>query len=561
MSRAAQIPTGWEIVSDLLRKLATATGNTPGHDIERWYIEQYHEEPDYSKLLNELSKTPHERQKLLRPYFERDEQQRDEGIKRPTTAHKSIARLVAKGFIKVIVTTNFDRLIENALEDEGIVPTVLSTEEQVQGASPLDHIDCCVCKVHGDYMDPRIRNTSSELAAYPPVLDQILYRIFDEYGLIVCGWSADWDAALRSVMYQVPSRRFATYWALHGTATDDAKRLINHRSAQVIAIDSADGFFQSLQQKVESLEEFTKPHPLSTEAAVASLKRLLTRSEESIQLQDLIDATVDQVLSVTTGKRFETSPKPDKAAVTDRITRYESACTTLVSMSAVGGYWLNEENCLAWQRSAERLAMKSPFQGLPYPIWDHLQYYPGVLLLYALGLGAVERSQFGLLNRIFLTQTTEFVNGVSQSSSVLAILLKHRDPDDAWRNRVEGLDNRHVTVSDRIHDAIRQALRRLIPDDSKYDYVFDKFEILAAIAFARKQNYLWFPPGSYLYRGNNRRRIFEEISTSISTLSSDSPFVASGLIGKSADDCLQWIEKFREETDRTAIQMRILPFS
>lgn len=35
----------------------------------------------------------------------------------PTVAHKAIANLVKHGFIKVIVTTNFDRLLERALEE------------------------------------------------------------------------------------------------------------------------------------------------------------------------------------------------------------------------------------------------------------------------------------------------------------------------------------------------------------------------------------------------------------------------------------------------------------
>ena len=65
------------------------------------------------------------------------------------------------------MTTNFDRLMEKALEDEGVTPTVLSTKEQAgQGALPLVHVDCCIFKVHGDYTDPRIRNTESELAEY-----------------------------------------------------------------------------------------------------------------------------------------------------------------------------------------------------------------------------------------------------------------------------------------------------------------------------------------------------------------------------------------------------------
>ena len=65
---------------------------------------------------------------------------------------------------------------------------------------PLVHTQHCLIKLHGDYLDPRIRNTPSELSEYPDGVNELLDRIFDEYGLIVCGWSADWDGALRDAM-------------------------------------------------------------------------------------------------------------------------------------------------------------------------------------------------------------------------------------------------------------------------------------------------------------------------------------------------------------------------
>ena len=60
-----------------------------------------------------------ERQQLLRAYFEPNDQEREEGEKEPTAAHRAIAALAAQGFIKVIITTNFDRLVETALREEG----------------------------------------------------------------------------------------------------------------------------------------------------------------------------------------------------------------------------------------------------------------------------------------------------------------------------------------------------------------------------------------------------------------------------------------------------------
>ena len=65
-SRSAGIPTGWEIVLDLLGKLAATTGDSSSPDLDLWYREKYGKAPDYSDILDQLAKTPTERQQLLR---------------------------------------------------------------------------------------------------------------------------------------------------------------------------------------------------------------------------------------------------------------------------------------------------------------------------------------------------------------------------------------------------------------------------------------------------------------------------------------------------------------
>jgi hypothetical protein len=50
--------------------------------------------------------------------------------------------LVADGYVRVIVTTNFDALLEQALRTAGVHPTVISTTAAVQGAIPLANCHC-----------------------------------------------------------------------------------------------------------------------------------------------------------------------------------------------------------------------------------------------------------------------------------------------------------------------------------------------------------------------------------------------------------------------------------
>jgi len=189
VSRSAGIPIGWEVVLDLAKKLAAMKGEDCEPNPLAWLQKAFDAEPDYDKLLNTVAKLSAERNQLLRSYFEPTNEEREQGLKVPTEAHTAIAKLVLHGYVRVIVTTNFDRLLEQALQGLGITPTVISTPDAVEGALPLIHTNCTIVKVHGDYLDTRIKNTPSELSRYDKRLSRLLDRIFDEFGLVVCGWS------------------------------------------------------------------------------------------------------------------------------------------------------------------------------------------------------------------------------------------------------------------------------------------------------------------------------------------------------------------------------------
>jgi NAD-dependent SIR2 family protein deacetylase len=54
-------------------------------------------------------------------------------VKQPTAAHRAIAELVNKGRIRLILTTNFDHLIEDALTAARIPPQVIARPEAICG--------------------------------------------------------------------------------------------------------------------------------------------------------------------------------------------------------------------------------------------------------------------------------------------------------------------------------------------------------------------------------------------------------------------------------------------
>ena len=203
--------------------------------------------------------------------------------------------MVAAGHVRVIITTNFDRLIENALRENGVEPTVITSDDALQGAVPLIHSRCYVVKIHGDYLDTRIRNTDTELGAYTPGLNTLLDRIIDEHGLIVCGWSGDWDPALRAAITRAPNRRYPMFWAARGQMSPVAETLIGHRAGRVIVVEGADTFFERLESLVSAQAEAQRPNPRSVELMVTSAKKFLAHAEFRIQLDELIGGELRRI--------------------------------------------------------------------------------------------------------------------------------------------------------------------------------------------------------------------------------------------------------------------------
>jgi hypothetical protein len=127
ISRAAQVPTGWDVVVALAKRVAVLEGAQEPEDPLAWYRERFGDAPDYSALLAQLAPTPAERRNLLEGFFEPTADEREQGIKTPTRAHRAISELVAGGYVRVIVTTNFDRLLEVALVEAGVQPIVITS--------------------------------------------------------------------------------------------------------------------------------------------------------------------------------------------------------------------------------------------------------------------------------------------------------------------------------------------------------------------------------------------------------------------------------------------------
>jgi hypothetical protein len=398
ISSAAGIPTGWQIVSDLVQRAAAAAGAEPGSDFdaEVWWDANGVGDLGYSQLLDTLASTPAARAALVDGYFLADDDEREEGRKLPTAAHEAIADLVARGAVKVILTTNFDRLLERALESKGIQPQVIHRVEQIAAMTPLAHSRVTIIKLHGDYADLDKRNTVDELSTYPTELDELLRRVLDEYGLIVSGWSGEWDVALAHAVEETKARRYPLFWASYAAPSENAARLVAGIGGVRLDDCPADELFTGLREGLEGLDKLASP-PLSRELAVARLKRYLPDPVRRIDLHDLVFDEVKRVESlIGDPKRFPydlgvTGGQAFAERFDEVLQQARADMDTLLHLLAAGAYYGSDHVDL-WVAVIDRLmALRGEPGGTFQDVLAAAHHYPALLaLIVMLALGSDE---------------------------------------------------------------------------------------------------------------------------------------------------------------------------
>lgn len=517
-SRSAGIPTGWEITLELVKRIAASCGADCLPSAEQWFQSTYGRAPDYSDLLDQLCRAPSERQQYLKPFFEPNAQEREEGLKAPTPAHHAVAELMAQGYVRVVLTTNFDRLLEQALEARGIVPVVIANADQARGMLPLVHQKHCIVKVHGDYLDTRIMNTESELAGYAPEMDRLLDQIFDEFGLILCGWSGAWDPALRSAITRAPSRRFSSYWAVRGAHAAEAETLCVERGILSIPIDGADSFFVKLAENLTSLRAFDRPHPLSVQAAVASLKRYLPEDRYRIRLHDLLVEVTEQMLAqISSSTVLALDVVPDDTTIVARVKAYDAAMEILLPMALELGRWVRGDQIQLVGEVLRLLATNRQRETSRYTLWQGLSLYPATLFLYGVGLSLVKVGNYDLLGQLLRTRVR---GGKTEDEFAVAALFPTciiRDREHLWP-LFDG-KQRYTPLSDWLEDRLRALIAPDIPKDGYRDsfaQLFDEFELLAGVVYRcddRKKSgaWEWVPYGCWAWRDRGGDNILDTL--------------------------------------------------
>jgi hypothetical protein len=360
---------------------------------------------------------------------------------------------------------------------------------------------CTVVKVHGDYRDTRIKNTKAELENYSSVLDSYLDRILDEFGLIVCGWSGEWDIALRNAIIRCPSRRFTTYWASRHAPKEDSMRLIEHRRARIIEIESADRFFVSLYDKVESLKQMEPFNPASIPVAIAMVKRFLSEDKYRIRLHDFVSEEVEKSRSEIDSPRFAFPSKLEKPEFQARMHDYENVSQRLLAMLTAVSFFGEESHGVNICNTINRLAETSNQGGLIALIG--LQRYPALLASYSCGIAALSAERWWNLAAVLNKTSVREDNKNFPAIKYLNVWEVFSDNAYKWVPRPNA-EREYTPANEYICGLLRETLKPYVSSDMVYQALFDIYEYLLALVYLdscpRASGSNWGPIGCFAWR-------------------------------------------------------------
>lgn len=244
--------------------------------------------------------------------------------------------------------------------------------------------------------------------------------------------------------------------------------------------------------------------PLSV-SIIERLKSMLPMPEREIALDDLVTAQAQRTADALNDKALfpssvTTSQIDSLRLIADQGHRYLRITQPLAELLATGCALGQRRHDPMWRRAIETVGRTVHSEVSGNVALLELRHLGLLPVLYAGALGAVARQNWSALVSITIQAQIRDSRGVkaaaiSHANVWLPFMSEQLAPhvlayesdgeplaEDAMSALRAGRKGKRLTpVSDALHDALRPALRSLVPDDRDYDDTFDEAEVLLGV--------------------------------------------------------------------------------
>lgn len=326
-------------------------------------------------------------------------------------------------------------------------------------------------------------------------MDWLLDQVFDEYGLLISGWSADWDNALVAALEGAPNRRYPLYWDARSSKGENAQRLLHARAGITVPAASADDLFKELVGSLDALDRLASP-PLSTAMAVARLKRYLPDPVRRIDLHDLVMRSVDDVVEAI-------AVQPVTGEVTMEMLQevYAGHFRSMEQLAQllITGVWHDQDGVhdQLWVDILQKLVdAGTAFLQSSNNALRPARLIPAFIALAVIGITTSRRDRDGLLIRLGTEVEGRLRIGMDDPMPAAQVLQYRRLMEEDWAKNLPRWGGQEwvYPVSHLFATDVRAFFTDMIPVDDDFETAYRFFEYRLGLIQERT-------PGNHAIRG------------------------------------------------------------
>lgn len=238
--------------------------------------------------------------------------------------------------------------------------------------------------------------------------------------------------------------------------------------------------------------------------------------------------------------------------VTPEMAELVAVLQPTLAMLVVVGRWGEREQQETLKDALDRVVDASSKQDFGLR-WTGYGAYATYLLLYAAGIAALSGERFEMLSALLAEPTTEHLDPSRRMPLTWVLSTESYSSLGDRLRQAEPAPRVYTPLSDRLRDHLLPQFAALIPQATRFDDYFDRFEYLLALVYmdlARQQgdNGRWAPVGRFSCRADygNDYSIMSQVDREVGTHQGSWPPLRAGFFGGDLDRLNQVRSKLNE---------------
>jgi serine/threonine protein kinase len=330
------------------------------------------------------------------------------------------------------------------------------------------------------------------------------------------------------------------------------------RSCQTIA---------SLREAVATIPDSIAAPPIPKKRATPVPKSPQKQVGQAIErgrlatLRELLIDAAQHTVSKLQDDRFSLNENISDESLRLRISEFESIVKPSAAVLASAAYWSNSDEIVDLIVESLDLIGNAfetrHMQSGGLKTWIDLRHYPRLIAMYAAGLGAVARRQYGVLREL-MENTTYFEFGSNRVQMSTTVWSWKSNYTRMWNENVLGRDL-ISPISQHLEQILRPSFNDLVPQSQRFERIFDRFELFVGLAEyhrSKSSAFPWGPTGSFIWRNRGEDSVMREVTSEFQTQNANWAPLSAGLFGGNAEEFKSTLAGYVEFLNRVAWQYR-----